>query len=201
MYEMLAGQPPFEADNEDDLFESILHDEVLYPVWLTRDAISVLKAFMTKNPSKRLGCVQAHGGEEAIKRHVFFHNKIDWDLLEQRKIPAPFKPRIKDSKDTTNFDKDFTSEEPVLSQIDPLILKAINQDEFRDFSFTNPDWKNFYHLRETIVSSSTNSTTLTITSTTSSLSMNDLNNNLTLNSNNTNEQVQSSPVKVIITDE
>ena len=31
MYEMMAGQPPFEADNEDDLFESILHDDVLYP--------------------------------------------------------------------------------------------------------------------------------------------------------------------------
>jgi serine/threonine protein kinase len=44
MYEMMAGQPPFEADNEDDLFESILHDDVLYPVWLTKDAISILKA-------------------------------------------------------------------------------------------------------------------------------------------------------------
>lgn len=44
MYEMMAGQPPFEADNEDDLFESILHDEVLYPVWLTKDAIAILKA-------------------------------------------------------------------------------------------------------------------------------------------------------------
>ena len=26
MYEMMAGQPTFEADNEDDLFESILHE-------------------------------------------------------------------------------------------------------------------------------------------------------------------------------
>jgi hypothetical protein len=43
MYEMMAGQPPFEADNEDDLFESILHDEVLYPVWLSKDAINILK--------------------------------------------------------------------------------------------------------------------------------------------------------------
>lgn len=43
MYEMMAGQPPFEADNEDDLFESILHDDVLYPVWLTREAVSILK--------------------------------------------------------------------------------------------------------------------------------------------------------------
>ena len=47
MYEMMAGQPPFEADNEDDLFESILHDEVLYPVWLTKDAISILKGVIS----------------------------------------------------------------------------------------------------------------------------------------------------------
>lgn len=44
MYEMMAGQPPFEADNEDDLFESILHDDVLYPVWLSKEAVSILKA-------------------------------------------------------------------------------------------------------------------------------------------------------------
>ena len=36
-------QPPFEADNEDDLFESILHDDVLYPVWLSKEAVSILK--------------------------------------------------------------------------------------------------------------------------------------------------------------
>lgn len=44
MYEMMAGQPPFEADNEDDLFESILHDDVLYPVWLSKEAVSILKS-------------------------------------------------------------------------------------------------------------------------------------------------------------
>ena len=43
MYEMMAGQPPFEADNEDELFEAILRDEVLYPVWLSREANSILK--------------------------------------------------------------------------------------------------------------------------------------------------------------
>lgn len=43
MYEMMAGQPPFEAENEDDLFESILHDDVVYPVWLTKDAVAILK--------------------------------------------------------------------------------------------------------------------------------------------------------------
>ena len=49
MYEMMAGQPPFEADNEDDLFESILHDDVLYPVWLSKEAVSVLKGVSIRN--------------------------------------------------------------------------------------------------------------------------------------------------------
>ncbi len=55
MYEMMAGQPPFEADNEDDLFESILHDDVLYPVWLSREAVSILKG-MCIVTSARLYC-------------------------------------------------------------------------------------------------------------------------------------------------
>uniref|UniRef100_A0A8C1VEV8 Protein kinase C n=1 Tax=Cyprinus carpio TaxID=7962 RepID=A0A8C1VEV8_CYPCA len=115
MYEMMAGQPPFEADNEDDLFESILHDDVLYPVWLSKEAVSILKAFMTKSPSKRLGCVVTQGLEEAIK--------------------PPFKPRIKTKRDVNNFDQDFTREDPVLTPVDDAIIKQINQDEFKGFSY------------------------------------------------------------------
>jgi novel protein kinase C epsilon type len=47
MYEMMAGQPPFEADNEDELFYCILNEEVLFPVWLSREAILVLKGVST----------------------------------------------------------------------------------------------------------------------------------------------------------
>ena len=54
MYEMMAGQPPFEADNEDDLFESILHDDVLYPVWLSKEAVSVLKGVSPDSTSYRV---------------------------------------------------------------------------------------------------------------------------------------------------
>lgn len=52
MYEMMAGQPPFEADNEDDLFESILHDDVLYPVWLSKEAVSILRAVSVSFPAE-----------------------------------------------------------------------------------------------------------------------------------------------------
>uniref|UniRef100_A0A3B3BRE8 Protein kinase C n=1 Tax=Oryzias melastigma TaxID=30732 RepID=A0A3B3BRE8_ORYME len=137
MYEMMAGQPPFEADNEDDLFESILHDDVLYPVWLSKEAVSILRAFMTKNPSKRLGCVVSQGCEEAIKTHAFFR-EIDWVLLEQRKVKPPFKPRIT-KRDVNNFDQDFTKEDPVLTPTDEAIIRQINQEEFKDFSYCAPE--------------------------------------------------------------
>ncbi|XP_048732224.1 calcium-independent protein kinase C-like isoform X2 [Ostrea edulis] len=140
MYEMMAGQPPFEADNEEDLFESILHDDVLYPVWLSKEAVQILRGFMTKNPAKRLGCVKEHGGEKAILTNPFFHDKIDWDLLEKRQIKPPFKPKIKSRTDANNFDKDFTSEEPTLTPVDPSVVKTINQEEFHGFSFINPDY-------------------------------------------------------------
>ncbi|XP_041819213.1 protein kinase C epsilon type-like [Chelmon rostratus] len=138
MYEMMAGQPPFEADNEDDLFESILHDDVLYPVWLSKEAVSILRAFMTKNPAKRLGCVVNQGCEEAIKTHAFFR-EIDWVLLEQRKVKPPFKPRIKTKRDVNNFDQDFTKEDPVLTPTDEAIIRQINQEEFKDFSYCAPE--------------------------------------------------------------
>ena len=73
MYEMMAGQPPFEADNEDDLFESILHDDVLYPVWLSKEAVSILKGFMQKNVGKRLGCVKV---KTEMRKNLFLINLL-----------------------------------------------------------------------------------------------------------------------------
>ncbi|KRZ05362.1 Protein kinase C-like 1B, partial [Trichinella zimbabwensis] len=139
MYEMMVGQPPFEADNEEDLFDAILQDEVLYPVWLSKEAVSILKGFMTKNQFKRLGCVETAGGEDAVRAHVFF-KEVDWQALESKKVKPPFKPKLKSKKDVTNFDADFTKEDPLLSPVDPLAMRMINQDEFKDFTFVNVDF-------------------------------------------------------------
>ncbi|EZA56699.1 Protein kinase C-like 1B [Ooceraea biroi] len=138
LYEMLAGQPPFEAENEDELFETILREDVLYPVWLSKEAVSILKSFMTKNPAKRLGCVAAEGGEKAIKLHPFFRH-IDWEALELRKVKAPVRPKIENQRDATNFDKQFTKEDPVLTPIEEG-SEEINQEEFSDFSMVNKDF-------------------------------------------------------------
>ncbi|KAE9553122.1 hypothetical protein FO519_003675 [Halicephalobus sp. NKZ332] len=149
MYEMMAGQPPFEADNEDDLFEAILHDDVLYPVWLSKEAVSILKAFMTKNPLKRLGCVQSQGGEDAIRAHPFFR-EIDWDALEARKVKPPFKPKIKSKRDVNNFDSDFTKEDPVLTPTEVSVEppKPPSEPQLSKVDYFAIDFLNFYPFRK-----------------------------------------------------
>lgn len=136
MYEMMAGQPPFEADNEDELFDSILHDDVLYPVWLSREAVSILKGFLTKNPAQRLGCT---GDETEIQKHPFF-GKLEWNELGNRSIKPPFRPKMKNPRDANNFDTEFTKEEPVLTHVPKDVVRCINQEEFAGFSFVNPDF-------------------------------------------------------------
>lgn len=51
-----------------------------------------LLQFMTKNPNMRLGS-PGQGGESAILRHPYFKD-LDWDLLNQRQMEPPFRPRI-----------------------------------------------------------------------------------------------------------
>ncbi|XP_061649919.1 protein kinase C eta type [Phyllopteryx taeniolatus] len=138
LYEMLQGHAPFEAENEDDLFEAILNEEISYAAWLSVESVNILKAFLTKDPLRRIGCVASEAGEIAVTSHAFFRN-IDWEMLNHRAIEPPFKPKIKMPEDVNNFDPDFTREEPTLTPIDDPHISSINQDEFEDFSYTSPE--------------------------------------------------------------
>ena len=46
----------------------------------------------------------------------------------------------KSKKDVLNFDPEFTKEEPVLTPVNPELVRTINQEEFAGFSFYNQDF-------------------------------------------------------------
>ena len=43
-------------------------------------------------------------------------------------------------RDATNFDEDFTKENPELTPMGNDVVQSLNQTEFQDFTFTNSEF-------------------------------------------------------------
>ena len=54
LYEMLAGQPPFDGEDEEELFTSITDHHVSYPKQMSKEAIAICKAVSYTNSSNRI---------------------------------------------------------------------------------------------------------------------------------------------------
>jgi len=134
MYEMLFGIPPFFCDNQEKMYQLITRADLRFPkkIAASDNAKDLLEKLLIKDQDERLG---SKSGFNEIRQHPFFKG-FDFDALEHRKIPAPFKPELKDSMDISNFDEEFTSEEVVTSEIPEKNLEFINknQDQFEDFN-------------------------------------------------------------------
>nr|CDJ87250.1 Serine threonine protein kinase-related and Protein kinase domain containing protein [Haemonchus contortus] len=140
LYEMLAGQPPFDGEDEDELFTAITEHNVSYPKNLSKESVSICKMLLNKNPTKRLGCsLDDIAAELDVKEHPFFR-RIDWHKIETRQVQPPFKPKLRSSDDVSNFDTEFTHEVPRLTPVDRLFLMNLDQSEFEGFSFVNPEY-------------------------------------------------------------
>uniref|UniRef100_A0A3B4FHC3 Protein kinase domain-containing protein n=1 Tax=Pundamilia nyererei TaxID=303518 RepID=A0A3B4FHC3_9CICH len=137
IYEMLVGESPFPGEDEEEVFDSIVNDDVQYPTLmnfnLKPENIRVCSQLLKKNPLKRLGAGERDANE--VKGEKFFET-IDWEALLAKKVTPPFLPSIKEPTDVSNFDSEFTQLQPTLSPPSkPFSLSAEHQEVFADFDF------------------------------------------------------------------
>eukprot|EP00123_Amoebidium_parasiticum_P001658 comp12819_c0_seq1/m.7967 comp12819_c0_seq1/g.7967 ORF comp12819_c0_seq1/g.7967 comp12819_c0_seq1/m.7967 type:complete len:530 (-) comp12819_c0_seq1:787-2376(-) len=137
MFEMMAGRPTFEAETEDELFDAIKSANVHFPPYISEVARNCIKGFLERDPTKRLGC-KAEGAWE-IRRHDFFKG-LEWSRLEKRKIQPPLVPPVKHNQDTSQFDKEFVKEAPMLTPTNQSEIGQIDQSDFKGFSYINPSF-------------------------------------------------------------
>ncbi|XP_060894989.1 serine/threonine-protein kinase N2-like isoform X1 [Labrus mixtus] len=133
IFEMLVGESPFPGEDEEEVFDSIVNDDVQYPASLPPDVVCIVQKLLKKNPLKRLGAGERDANE--VKGDEYFET-IDWEALLAKTLKPPFLPAIKESMDVSNFDSDFTRLQPILSPPSkPFILSAEQQEAFADFDF------------------------------------------------------------------
>uniref|UniRef100_A0A8B9IBQ4 protein kinase C n=1 Tax=Anser brachyrhynchus TaxID=132585 RepID=A0A8B9IBQ4_9AVES len=135
IYEMLVGESPFPGDDEEEVFDSIVNDEVRYPRFLSAEALSIIRKLLRKCPERRLGAGERDA--EEIKIQAFF-KEIDWDALYARTLKPPFVPTLRDPTDISNFDEEFTSQKPIVTPPEEVaFLTNKEQAVFKDFDFVS----------------------------------------------------------------
>ena len=134
LYEMICGVPPFYDDNLNKIYYLIQNTEVSFPhnIYLSDDVKDIIFNLLKKDVKERLGY---SSGIVEIKNHSFFKG-INFQDIENKKIEAPFIPKIDNSTDVQNFDEIFTNEDLEMSYIQRNNMKIIkeNQYKFEEFS-------------------------------------------------------------------
>lgn len=102
IFEMLAGYPPFYDENPFGIYQKVLAGKIDFPRHFDVKAKDLIKRLLVKESGKRLGCLKA--AAEDLKKHKWYKG-MDWDLLLNRTLPAPYLPSVKSPDDTSMFDK------------------------------------------------------------------------------------------------
>lgn len=100
MYEMLAGYPPFLAEDPLAIYEKILAAKINWPQGFDLLAKDLIQRLLEVDITKRLGCGKLSA--EEVKSHKFFLS-IDWDSVEDKKLTPPIVPCVTSETDTRNF--------------------------------------------------------------------------------------------------
>lgn len=134
MYDMLTGAPPFTAENRKKTIEKILKGKLNLPPYLTPDARDLIRKFLKRQVSGRLGSGPADA--DAIKAHLFFKH-MDWADVINRKLEPPFKPALSSDDDVSQFDTNFTKQTPVDSPCNTSLSESVNL-VFQGFTYVAP---------------------------------------------------------------
>ncbi|UJR25236.1 hypothetical protein I4U23_006588 [Adineta vaga] len=140
MYECLVGRLPFaDSKSQDGLFQKILNHEPNYPSILSPLASDLIKGFLKKEPTERVGS----GIEDVVEveRHPFFGN-IPFRFYEEKKIEPPFRPELDSDTDTRYFDAEFTNEPVCVTppgSTDSINGLGLSDDAFERFTYVGND--------------------------------------------------------------
>ena len=112
LYELVAGKSPFSVPNPShgsQMYENILALKYSCPKLFSKDLTDLVKKILVVKVESRLGMGKT--GWNSIKQHKFF-NTVNFERLQKKALPAPFRPTIGDAKDTSNFDAYDEADDP-----------------------------------------------------------------------------------------
>lgn len=108
-YELLCGCSPFEAPSGgiDGIYTLIRAgiQEANRPPNLRRDqdAVRLIFELCHQQPRLRLGArLPGRQGSEELRQHAWFRG-FSWQRLREQRLEPPYRPRVKSSRDTSNF--------------------------------------------------------------------------------------------------
>uniref|UniRef100_A0AAX7W241 Serum/glucocorticoid regulated kinase family member 3 n=1 Tax=Astatotilapia calliptera TaxID=8154 RepID=A0AAX7W241_ASTCA len=128
-----------------EMYDNILHKPLTRRPGASNTAWSLLDGLLEKDGKRRLGYREDF---IEIRRHSFF-SSINWDDLEQKKIPPPFTPLVSSVSDISNFDPEFTEEmvpnSVCWSQEQSIVNASVMEadDAFVGFSYAPPSDDSF----------------------------------------------------------
>ena len=105
LYELCSGSAPFESYDPAGTAKKILKGRPTYPSNFSQQLRGVIKELLTKDPTRRLGCMS--GGTDGAMKHRFYHG-FDWQGMLERKIKPPFSPRVPKDVSTIGYKDDGT---------------------------------------------------------------------------------------------
>lgn len=108
VYELLTGQPPFQAEHVTATYLKVMDgiDKVAFPSTVQGAAADLVRALLQRDPAERLPMLP--GGAANLQGHGWYAG-FDWRALEDLRLAPPFRPEVANARDLSNFPEEETA--------------------------------------------------------------------------------------------